>query len=108
VIVRYWRGWTHPSKADSYEQLLTGVVFPSIAARDLRGYRGIYLLRRDLGEDVEFATIMIFDSLEIVRAFAGKDYEQAYVPPSARDLLRRFDQKAAHFDLIQAPEWAPF
>jgi hypothetical protein len=52
---------------------------------------------------VEFATIMLFDSLEHVRAFAGEDYEAAYVPPRARAVLARFDQRSAHYDTLPRP-----
>ena len=56
-------------------------MLPGITARRLDGYHGAFLLRRDLDNEVEFATVMIFDSLDQVRAFAGDDYETAYVPP---------------------------
>ena len=83
MITRIWRGWTTPENAD--------------------GYHGAYLLRRDLGGEVEFATIMLFDSLEQVRGFAGEDYESAYVPPKARAVLARFDQRSAHYDTLLRP-----
>jgi hypothetical protein len=69
----------------------------------LDGYHGAYLLRRDLGGEVEFATIVLFDSLEQVRGFAGEDYESAYVPPKARAVLARFDQRSAHDDTLLRP-----
>ena len=52
---------------------------------------------------MEFATIMLFDSLEQVRGFAGEDYESAYVPPKARAVLARFDQRSAHDDTLLRP-----
>ena len=80
MITRIWRGWTTPENADAYQRIVSQEVLPGIAARNLDGYHGAYLLRRDLGGEVEFATIMLFDSLEQVRGFAGEDYESAYVP----------------------------
>ena len=53
------------------------------------GFQEIQLFRRDLGSEVEFITIMRFDDLESVRAFAGKDYEAAVVPPKARAVRER-------------------
>jgi hypothetical protein len=53
---------------------------------------------------VEFATILLFDSLEQVRGFAGEDYESAYVPPKARAVLTRFDQRSAHYDTLLHPQ----
>src|SRR5215218_10144763 len=81
MIARIWRGWTTPANADAYQRIVCQEVLPGIAARNLEGYHGAYLLRRDLDGEVEFATILLFDSLEQVRAFAGEDYETAYVPP---------------------------
>lgn len=100
MIKRIWRGWTNAGNADAYETLLKSEVFPGIAAKHIAGYRGIELLRRTLPDgDIEFMTIMTFDSLDAVRAFAGEDYETAYVPASARAVLARFDIRSAHFDV---------
>jgi hypothetical protein len=104
MILRYWRGWTSPQNADSYQKIVSEQVLPGIAARRLDGYAGAYLLRRDLDDEVEFATVMIFDSLDHVRAFAGDDYETAYVPPAARAVLTRFDEKSAHYTTLLTPE----
>jgi hypothetical protein len=49
---------------------------------------------------VEFVTIMWFDGVDAVRAFAGKDYEIAVVPRKAREPLSRFDARSAHFEAI--------
>lgn len=99
MIKRVWHGWTSPENADRYERLLGEEIFPDIASKRLEGYRGVELLRRDVGDEVEFVTIMSFDSLEAIRAFTGEEYETAYVPPKAREVLARFDERATHFEL---------
>jgi heme-degrading monooxygenase HmoA len=76
-------------------------IFQGIAGRDIPGFQGIELLRRLAGDSVEFVTLMWFESLEAVRAFAGDDYEAAVVPPAARALLQRFDARSAHYDIRQ-------
>ena len=98
MICRIWHGWTTPTNADAYEQLLRSEIFRGIAARRIPGYRGIELLRRPSDQLVEFVTLMWFDTLEDIRAFAGPDYEVAVVPPAARALLERFDARSAHFE----------
>jgi heme-degrading monooxygenase HmoA len=103
MILRQWRGWTTHDDADAYQQIVSGEVLPSIAAQDLDGYHGAYLLRRTVGEEVEFVTIMLFDSTDSVRAFAGEDYEIAYVPARAREVLARFDERSAHFEALLTP-----
>lgn len=100
MIARLWHGWTTPENADAYERLLRNEVFPGIEARGVAGYRGIELLRRPLeAGEVEFVTVMWFDSIEAVRAFAGEDHDTAYVPPAARAVLSRFDARSAHYEV---------
>ena len=99
MIARVWHGWTSMEGAAAYERLLKEQIFPGIAAKAVPGYRRIQLLRREVGEEVEFTTIMWFDSLDAVRAFAGDDYEQAYVPPAARAILVRFDERSQHYEV---------
>ena len=50
-------------------------------------------------EEVEFVTIMVFDSLDDVREFAGEDYQTAVVPAQARALLARFDKRSQHYEI---------
>ena len=104
MINRIWHGWTSRQNADAYERLLRGEIFKGIDHREIRGYHGIYLLRRDMPEGVEFVTVMWFDSLDAVKAFAGEDVEVAVVPPKARALLSRFDTRSAHYNVLVAPE----
>ena len=99
MIGRIWHGWTAPENADAYDELLREEIFTGIQNRNIVGYRGINLFRRDLGREVEFVTIMWFESLEDVRAFAGEDYETAVVPPKARALLAHFDARSQHYEV---------
>jgi hypothetical protein len=100
MISRIWHGWTTPENADKYEALLREEIFVGIHDRKINGFRNIQLLRRDVGHEVEFITIMLFDSLNSVREFAGEDYEGAVVPAKARKLLSRFDERSQHYQLI--------
>lgn len=99
-ICRMWRGWTTPDNADAYEQVVRGEVIPGIESRKIPGFRHIDLMRRDLGDEVEFQTLMWFDSLESIKAFMGKDYAVSHVPASAQAVLKRFDHRATHFEVI--------
>ena len=99
MIVRIWHGWTTPGNADTYEALLKEEIFTGIQDRNIPGFKGIKLLRRVSGEEVEFVTIMTFTSLQAVREFAGEDYEVAVVPPKARAVLSHFDARSQHYEL---------
>jgi heme-degrading monooxygenase HmoA len=100
MIGRIWHGYTTFANADLYETLLKEEVFTSIEEKQVNGYLGIQLLKRKLDNEMEFTTIMWFENLDSVKQFAGDDYEQAYVPNKARDVLSRFDQKSAHCEVI--------
>jgi antibiotic biosynthesis monooxygenase (ABM) superfamily enzyme len=104
MINRIWHGWTTVENADAYEKLLKDEIFVGIAGRRISGYKGIRLLRRNIGDEVEFVTLMRFDTLESVREFAGKDYEAAVVPAEARALLSHFDERSQHYEVrIEVP-----
>jgi len=104
MIARIWHGWTSPSNADAYESLLKSEIFVGIQDRHIAGYRGIHLFRRNVGDEVEFVTLMWFDSIDAVRAFAGEDYEVAVVPSKARALLLRFDARSQHYEVRMETE----
>lgn len=106
MIGRIWHGWTRAEHADAYERLLKEEIFPGIAAKGVVGYRGIQLLRRPIEDDeVEFVTIMWFDSWDAVKGFAGDDYGRAYVPPKAREVLARFDDRSQHYEIRERLEY---
>lgn len=100
MISRIWHGWTTPANADTYENLLLEEIFVGIQNRHIRGFKNIQLLRREAGKEVEFVTIMLFDSLDAVREFAGVDYEAAVVPEKARAVLSHFDERSQHYLVI--------
>jgi hypothetical protein len=104
MIRRIWHGWTKPENADAYESLLRHEIFLGIQERQIAGFRGIELLRRNLETEVEFITIMGFDSIAAVRIFAGEDYEVAVVLPEARALLSRFDERSQHYEVVAGLE----
>jgi len=100
MICRIWRGWTTPENAPPYEAIVRGEVIPEIEARRIPGFRSLDLMRRSTQDGVEFATIMWFDDLDAVVAFVGEDYEVAHVPERARAVLSRFDERSAHYEVI--------
>lgn len=104
MIERIWHGWTTEENADVYERLLKEEIFPGIAEKDVDGYRGIRLLRRSLQDEVEFITIMRFESFDAVRELQGEEYERAYVPPEAREVLSRYDDWSQHYEVREQQE----
>lgn len=104
MIGRMWSGTTTLEDADAYERLLLEEILPGIAARGMKGYGGAHLFRREKGDEVEFATLLWFDSLDAVRGFAGEDYERSVVPAAARALLKRHDEHSLHYEVRTTPD----
>lgn len=101
MIARIWHGWTSLEDADGYQEVVLNTVVPGIAARGIHGLQGPQLLRRNAGEDeVEFLTIMLFESWAGVSEFAGPDARSAVLPEPARRLLRRYDEESTHYEVV--------
>ena len=97
MIARIWHGYTAPEQADAYEAMLKPELLPGIGR--VKGYRGSYLLRKSAGPEIEFITIMLWDSMDAIRAVTGPDAETAVVPEERRKYLTRYDAKSAHYEV---------
>lgn len=97
MIARVWHGYTKPEHADAYAAMLKPEPLPGISKA--KGYQGSYLLRRALGNEEEFITILLWDSIDCVRVVAGEDYETAVIPEERRKYLSRYDAKSAHYEI---------
>jgi len=104
MVARVWHGYTTLENADAYESMLKPELLPGLSS--VPGFRGSYLLRRTVGGEVEFITIIVFESLDDIKAVAGADYEVAVIPEERKRVLSRWDAKAAHYD-IAALQMAP-
>ncbi|MGH8939369.1 MAG: antibiotic biosynthesis monooxygenase [Actinomycetes bacterium] len=100
MICRMWHGWTTRESADAYEAVVRGEVIPGIEAQRIAGFRHIDLMRCERDAEVEFVTVMWFDDLESIKAFTGDDYTISHVPAAAQAVLARYDQRAAHYTVI--------
>lgn len=98
MIARMWRGYARPDSAEAYERMLQPELLPGLSTKP--GYRGSYLLRRPAGPEVEFVTIILWDSLDHVRAIVGPDYERAVVPEERRQHLIRYDATVSHYEVV--------
>ncbi|HXP34951.1 MAG TPA: hypothetical protein VN827_05335 [Chthoniobacterales bacterium] len=101
MIARIWHGWTSCKNGEKYEKLLREEVLLEIAQRSIPGYKGAELFVREAGNDeMEFITLLRFETLDAVKIFAGKDYEQPVIPPEARRLLKRHSERSRHYRIV--------
>lgn len=100
MICRLWRGWTTIENADAYQHIVHTQVIPEIESRNIAGFLHIDLMKRSCEHEIEFQTLMWFESLSSIVEFIGNDYTVSHVPEQARAVLKRFDEHAAHYEVI--------
>jgi antibiotic biosynthesis monooxygenase (ABM) superfamily enzyme len=96
MIARIWHGWTKRADAKTYENMLRDEILPSIAARNIKGYHGAELFTREDGDEMEFVTLLRFDSMDAVKEFAGSDETRPMIFPGVEKLLTRMEP-AQHY-----------
>ena len=101
AIKRVWHGWTTKENADKYQDILLNKVLVGIEAKKITGYRDIQVLRKEHREEVEFVTMMTYDSLENIKALQGEDYKKSYFPQVAQEVLKRWDKEAEHYEIVE-------
>lgn len=97
MVARIWHGYTKPEDADAYEAKLKPEMLPGIGK--VPGYRGGYVLRRKLENEVEFITIMIWESIEALKSVAGPNYTVSIIPEDRLKFLVRHDSHATHYEI---------
>jgi len=102
MIVRAWRGFANAANSQDYPRYLLETVRPKLA--DLPGFRGLYLLRRTAGAEVEYQVLTLWDSVAALRNFASPELERAVVEPEARAALLRYDATVRHFEVLATPD----
>ena len=105
MVVRAWRGYGAVTAGETYPKHLLQAVRPKL--EQLPGFKGLYLLRRQGLEEIEFLVLTLWESMDAIRAFAGDQPELAVVEPEARAALVRFDSTVHHYEVLAAPDRAP-
>ena len=104
MIARIWHGWTKPADAKAYEEMLQAEIFPSIEARNIKGYRGAELFTNEGADEVEFMTLLRFDSMDAVKEFDGTDEGKPVIFPKTEGLLTRMDDRSQHYRIAIGSE----
>jgi heme-degrading monooxygenase HmoA len=99
AIARIWKGRTLAAKADEYQRYLDSAGISRILATP--GNRGVTVLRRADGGQVEFTVLSVWDSLEAVKSFAGADCRKAVILPRDREYLVSVEPEVVHCEIIR-------
>lgn len=103
MIARVWRCMAETDEnVAAYIDHFNHAVLPEL--RQLDGYNGAYILRRELDDGIEVKVMTLWVSKDAIRAFAGENLETAVVEPAARAVLREFDTVVTHYEIALSPE----
>jgi heme-degrading monooxygenase HmoA len=98
MILRTWRGWVQTARVQEYAQYVerTGLS----GYRAVEGNRGCQFVSRDLGDGrSEVMTLSWWDSLDVIRQFAGDDVELAKYYPEDDEYLVDREMRVRHYQI---------
>lgn len=98
MIVRVWRGKTSSAGADEYERFLRETAYPDYG--DVNGNRGWMLVRRPLGDAVEFMFVSFWESMDAIERYTGGDPQRPKYYPEDRAALLELPDRVDHFDVV--------
>jgi len=96
LIGRIWSGKTRIEDYEAYTEFLRERAIPDY--RDTDGFIKLVFLRRIKGDEGHFTLLTFWENLEVIRNFAGEDYEKAKYYPEDRDYLLEFEEKVTHYE----------
>ena len=98
MIVRMWHGRVPTSKAQAYRAFLNERAIPDY--RSVEGNISVYILEREEGEVTHFITMTYWESLDVIKGFAGDDAELAKYYPEDNDFLLEFEPRVVHYEIV--------
>ncbi|MEL6535775.1 MAG: antibiotic biosynthesis monooxygenase [Bacteroidota bacterium] len=98
MIARIWHGTTRADQFEAYSEYIKGKAIPDY--RSTQGFVKLSFLRRLEGELGYFTLITYWESLEVIKGFAGEDYEKAKIYPEAADMLLEYEERVFHHEVF--------
>jgi heme-degrading monooxygenase HmoA len=99
MIIREWRGRARRSQADAYPRHFRERVISEL--REVPGFMGAQLSRRDVDGGVEFLVLTQWQSMDAIRGFAGTEVDKAVVERGAAAAHVEFDERVRHYEVVE-------
>ena len=98
MIARIWHGRTRVEDMERYTRFMKDVAIPDY--NKTPGFIKLSFLRRSAGSVAHFNLITYWENLEVIKNFAGEDYEIAKYYPEDKEFLLEFEEKVLHFEVF--------
>ena len=98
MIARIWHGRTNATDFDDYTKFMKEKAVADYQSTP--GFVKLSFLRRLEGEKAHFTLITYWENLEVIKNFAGEDYEKAKYYAEDQDYLLEFEEKVVHHEVF--------
>src|SRR6476620_1889479 len=98
MIARIWRGRTKTAMAEEYKKYLMETGVKSCYATE--GNRGVYIWRKISGDTAEFVFVSLWESIDVIRKFAGDNIDKAVYYPKDEEYLLELTPEVEHYDVL--------
>jgi heme-degrading monooxygenase HmoA len=98
MIARIWHGKTNKSDFEHYSNFLKETAIPDY--KKTTGFKGLTFLRNIKNNDAHFTLITYWENLEIIKNFAGEDFEKAKYYPEDNNFLLEFEERVEHYEVF--------
>ena len=98
MIARIWHGTTKSEDYEAYTDFMREVAIPDYQGTP--GFVKLSFLRRIEGEIAHFTLITYWENLDVIKNFAGQNYEKAKYYPKDAEYLLEFELNVVHHEVF--------
>jgi len=98
MIARIWHGRTLVEDFDTYTKFMKEKAIPDY--KKTNGFVKLTFLRNIENNIAHFTLITFWENLQVIKNFAGEDFEKAKYYPEDENFLLEFEEKVTHFEVF--------
>lgn len=98
MIARIWHGKTKIEDYETYTEFLKVKAIPDY--QKTNGFLKLIFLRNTKDNVGHFTLITFWENLEVIKNFAGEDFERAKYYPEDEAFLLEFEEKVTHYEVF--------
>ena len=98
MIARIWQGRTRLEDYDGYTEFMKDRAIPDY--QKTPGFVKLIFLRNTRDNVGHFTLITFWDNYQVIKNFAGEEFEKAKYYPEDKDFLLEFEERVTHYEVF--------
>ena len=98
MIARIWNGKTRIEDFEEYTEFMKSRAIPDY--KKTKGFVKLIFLRTTNDDIGHFKLITFWENIEVIKNFAGQDFEKAKYYPEDEKFLLEFEGKVTHYEVF--------